>query len=67
MTMQSFIAQPRRVGDQIIITLPKEAIAAEQINTDMFVKVSIQKIQQQTSTRKIEDSLGPDDPWKLLE
>ncbi|MCL5950087.1 MAG: hypothetical protein M1490_06395 [Candidatus Bathyarchaeota archaeon] len=66
--MQSFVAQARGVGDQIIITIPKEIIAAEQICVDAFVKVTVQKIQQQTaSTHKSDDSLGPDDPWKLLE
>lgn len=65
--MQSFIAQTRRVGDQIVITIPKEAVAAEQLCADVFVKVSVEKVRQQAPTRKCEDSLGPDDPWKLLE
>jgi hypothetical protein len=65
--MQSFIAQTRRVGDQIVIIIPKEAIAAERICIDAFVKVTVQKVQPQTSTRKVDESLGPDDPWKLLE
>jgi hypothetical protein len=65
--MQSFIAQTRRVGDQIIITIPREAVAAEQICADVFVKVAIEKIRQQTPAKKCDESLGPDDPWKLLE
>jgi hypothetical protein len=65
--MQSFVAQTRRVGDQIVITIPKEAVSAEQICADVFVKVTVQKVQQQTTTRKSDDTLGPDDPWKLLE
>lgn len=66
--MQTFIAQTKRTGDCIVITIPKEALEAEQIKTDTFVRVTVQKVQQQTtSTRKTDDSLGPDDPWKLLE
>jgi hypothetical protein len=65
--MQSFVAQARRVGDQIVITIPREAVAAEQICADVFVKVSVEKVRQQTTAKKSDDTLGPDDPWKLLE
>jgi hypothetical protein len=65
--MQSFVAQARRVGDQIVITIPQEAVAAEQLCADVFVKVSVEKVRQQTAAKKCDESLGPDDPWKLLE
>lgn len=67
MTMQSFIAQARRVGDQIVITIPRESVAAEQICADAFLKVSVEKVCQQAPAKKCDESLGPDDPWKLLE
>jgi hypothetical protein len=65
--MQSFVAQARRVGDQIVITIPREAVVAEQICADVFVKVSVERVRQQTTAKKCDESLGPDDPWKLLE
>jgi hypothetical protein len=65
--MQSFVAQARRVGDQIVITIPREAVAAEQLCADMFVKVSVERVRQQAPAKKSDESLGPDDPWKLLE
>ncbi|MGE5555430.1 MAG: hypothetical protein ACM3UY_04095 [Methanocella sp.] len=64
--MQTFTAQLRKIGDQMVIIIPKEAIAAEQLSNNTFVKVTVQKIQQ-TARPKNEDTLGPEDPWKLLE
>jgi len=64
--MQTFIAQLRKIGDQIAITIPKEVVATEQLGNDTFVKVTVQKIQQPTRPKN-EDTLGPEDPWSLLE
>jgi hypothetical protein len=66
-TMRTCIVQAKRAGDCLIITLPREVIEAEQLTPDTFVKISVEKVRGQNPVRKQEDSLGPDDPWRLLE
>jgi hypothetical protein len=66
--MQSFIAQTRKVGDQIVVALSKELVQAEKIGEGTLVKISVQKVQKQGfSAQKKDDSLGIEDPWRLLE
>lgn len=66
--MRSFIVKTRKVGDCIVVTLPKELVQAEQLGTDMSVEITVKKcLKQGSSASKDSGSLGPDDPWKLLE
>ena len=65
--MNTFIAQARKAGDYIIVTLPKDVLVAQQIGVDTFVKVTVEKIQKQIIRKQDDGSLGPDDPWRLLE
>ncbi len=65
--MNTFIAQTRKAGDYIVITLPKDVLVAQQIGADTFIKVTVEKIQKQSIRKQDDGSLGPDDPWKLLE
>jgi len=66
--MREYLVKTRKVGDCIIVTLPKELVQAEQIEADMFVKITVQKCQKTgLGTKKGGCSLGADDPWRLLE
>lgn len=66
--MHTCIVQTKRAGDNLIITLPKEVVLAEQIRPDTFVRITIEKVQgQNTGPQHKHDNLGPDDPWRLLE
>ena len=65
--MRTCIVQAKKAGDCLIITLPREIVEAEQLTPDTFIRVSVEKIKGQNLPKKQEDSLGPDDPWKLLE
>ena len=65
--MNTFIAQTRKAGYYIVVTLPKDVLAAQQIGADTFVKVTVEKIQKQRTKKQDDGSLGPDDPWRLLE
>lgn len=65
--MRTCIVQAKKAGDCLIITLPREIIEAEQITPDTFVRISVEKVKGQNLPKKQEDSLGPEDPWKLLE
>jgi hypothetical protein len=65
--MRTCIVQAKKAGDCLIITLPREIIEAEQLTPDTFVRISIEKIKGQNLPKKQEDSLGPEDPWRLLE
>lgn len=64
--MREYLVKTKRAGDQIIITLPKELLQAEQIGADMALKITVQK-SKTASAAKNDSSLGPDDPWNLLE
>lgn len=65
--MNTFIAQTRKAGDSIVVTLPKDVLVAQHIGAGTFVKVTVEKIQKQSTKKQNDYSLGPDDPWKLLE
>jgi hypothetical protein len=65
--MRTCIVQAKKAGDCLIITIPREIIEAEQLTPDAFVRISVEKIKGQNLPKKQEDSLGPEDPWKLLE
>jgi hypothetical protein len=66
--LRSFIVKTRKVGDCIVVTLPKELVQATQLGADMSVEITVKKCPKQGSTApKDNDSLGPYDPWKLLE
>lgn len=66
--MRECVVNVKRVGDQIVVVLPKEFVAAEQLSEGTLVRVTVQKIQKQIlALPKKEDSLGVDDPWRLLE
>jgi hypothetical protein len=65
--MNTFIAQTRKAGDYIVVTLPKDVLVTQQIGANTFVKVTVEKIQKQDTKRQDDCSLGPDDPWRLLE
>jgi hypothetical protein len=66
--MRTCIVQAKRAGENLIITLPREIIEAEQLKPDVFVKISVEKVKgQNPSPKENESSLGPEDPWRLLE
>ncbi len=66
--MREYIVKTKKVGDSVIVELPMELLQAEQIIADITVKVTIQKYQNPSAVRaKTDGSLGPDEPWKLLE
>jgi hypothetical protein len=65
--MRTCIVQAKKAGETLIVTLPKEIIAAEQLKPDVFIRISVEKVKDQNPPRKHEDSLGPEDPWRLLE
>ena len=66
--MHTCIVQIKKAGDNLIITLPREFVLAEQIRPDDFVRTTIEKIQgQNKGLSHNDDKLGPEDPWRLLE
>ena len=65
--MPEFIAKTRKIGDSIVVTLPKDIVEAEQIKENMNVKISVQKSQSDFGASKRNSSSCDDDPWRLLE
>jgi hypothetical protein len=65
--LHEYVVRTRKVGDDTVVTLPKELLQAEQIGVDMLVKITVQKCQKTSGATEKECSLGPEDPWKLLE
>ncbi len=65
--MRTCIVQTKRVGNYLVITLPREVVEAEQLTPDTFIKITLEKVKGQNPIRKHEESLGPEDPWRLLE
>jgi hypothetical protein len=67
MEMREYLVRTKKVGDQIVVALPKELLQAEQVGPDMVVKITVQKCQKTSAEASKDCSLGVDDPWKLLE
>jgi hypothetical protein len=66
--MHEYITKTIRVGDSIIVILPKELLSAEQITENMYVKVTATKCPRDNSnTSKGNATSYDDDPWRLLE
>jgi hypothetical protein len=66
--LRAFIVKTRKIGNCIVVTLPKELVQAEQLGADMLVEITVKKcLKKGSSSSKDGGSLGPDDPWKLLE
>jgi hypothetical protein len=66
--LQEFVAKTKRVAGAVVVELPIELLKSEQISADMTVKVTVQKLERKAALKgKIDQTLGPDDPWKLLE
>ncbi len=65
--MRTCVLQAKKAGENLIITLPKEIIESEQLMPDTYVRISVEKIRKQNLPNKQEGSLGPEDPWRLLE
>ena len=63
--MREYLVKTRKIGDCIVITLPKDLVQLEQIQGDMFVKITVQKCPK-GGLKEEGASLG-DDPWRLLE
>ncbi len=65
--MREFVARTKKVGDHLVVELPSELVQSERLEADMLVKVTVQKCQKPSGSAEKECSLGPEDPWKLLE
>jgi len=62
------VVKTRKAGGAVVIELPKELLQTEQVSADMTLKITVQKCQRPAASKaKTDSSLGPDDPWKLLE
>jgi antitoxin component of MazEF toxin-antitoxin module len=66
--MREYLVKTQKVGESLIIALPKELVAAEQLSPDITIKITVQKTQRGTApaSRRI-PAADDDDPWRLLE
>jgi hypothetical protein len=65
--MREYLVRTKRIGNEVVVTLPKELLQAEQIGADMLLKITVQKCQKPYGAAEKDCSLGPEDPWRLLE
>jgi hypothetical protein len=66
--MREYITKTIRVGDSIIVILPKELVSAEQITENIYVKIAATKCRRDESVEpRGSASSYDDDPWRLLE
>jgi hypothetical protein len=65
--MREFIARTKRVGDLLVVALPVDLVQSEHLEADTLVKITLQKCQKPSNSEEKNCSLGPEDPWKLLE
>ncbi len=67
--MREYLTKTVKIGDTIAIALPKEAIAAEHITENTYVKITITKCPRDDSAspKRSGSFKAEDDPWRLLE
>lgn len=66
--MREYLVKTKRVGDQLVVALPRDLVQAEQLSEGVLVKIAVQKAQKQVlSAQQKDDGLGVEDPWRLLE
>jgi len=66
--MREYVVRTRKAGGAVVVELPKELLQTEQVSADMTLKITVQKYQRPAPSKaKSDGSLGPDNPWKLLE
>jgi len=65
--MREYIVKTAKVGDCIVIALPKQLVVAEQIKEGMDVKITVQKCPKTLGAPKANSASSDDDPWRQLE
>jgi hypothetical protein len=65
--MREYTVKTVKVGDSIVVALPREMLAAEQISGDMVLKISVQKCPKSSVAAKEKKFSCDDDPWRQLE
>jgi hypothetical protein len=65
--MREYTVKTVKVGDSIVVALPRELLAAEKISGDMTLKITVQKCLKNPATPKTKRSSSDDDPWMQLE
>jgi hypothetical protein len=64
--MREYIVKTVRVGESIVVVLPRELLASEKIQENMLVKITVQKGSKIENKPK-ESVSCEDDPWRQLE
>jgi len=63
-----YLVKTVKIGDSIVVALPRELLAAEHIIENMDVKITVQKCQRSgLAPSKGKPSSCDDDPWRQLE
>jgi hypothetical protein len=63
--MHEYLVKTVKVGDSIVVALPRKLLAAEQVSEGMTLKITVQKCQK--STVKEKGDSCEEDPWRQLE
>jgi hypothetical protein len=65
--MREYLVKTVKVGDSIIVALPRELLAVEKITENMLVKITVQKGPKVATALKKDSHSCEDDPWGQLE
>ena len=65
--MREYLVKTVKVGESIVIALPRELLAAEKITENMLVKITVQKGPKAASESKGKSPSCENDPWRQLE
>ncbi len=65
--MREYNVKTVKVGESIVIALPRELLAAEHVTEGMTLKITVQKCQRDSSTPSSSVASNDDDPWRALE
>ena len=65
--MREYVVKTVKVGDSIVVALPRELLAVEKITENMLVKITVQKGPKVASPPKRDSHTCEDDPWSQLE
>ncbi len=67
MDMREYQVKTVKVGDTIVVALPRELLSAEYVTEGMILKITVQKCQNEPTASGKEAACEEDDPWRALE
>jgi hypothetical protein len=65
--MREYQVKTVKIGDSVVVALPRELLAAEHVTEGMTLKITVQKCHSDSASPPEKGVCNEDDPWRALE